>query len=54
MLIELCGDDQKKWDEVYIVGKTSLENRVKLWDAILDQIIKKNSTANHQGSLVNA
>ena len=54
MLIELCGDDQKKWDEVYIVGKTSLENRVKLWDAILDQITKKNSTANHQGSLVNA
>ena len=53
MLIELCGDDQKKWDEVYIVGKTSLENRVKLWDAILDQITKKNSTANHQGNLVN-
>ncbi len=48
MLIELCGDDQKKWDEVYTVGKTSLENRVRLWDAVLDQIIKKNSIANHQ------
>ena len=53
MLIELCGDDQKKWDEVYIVGKTSLENRVKLWDAILDQITKKNSVENHQKHLVN-
>ena len=52
MLIELCGDDQKKWDEVYIVGKTSLENRVKLWDAILDQITKKNSVENHQKHLV--
>ena len=54
MLIELCGDDQKKWDEVYIVGKTSLENRVRLWDAVLDQIVKKNSISNHQKSLVNA
>lgn len=54
MLIELCGDDQKKWDEVYIVGKTSLENRVRLWDAVLDQIVKKNSILNDQKSLVNA
>ena len=54
MLIELCGDDQKKWDEVYIVGKTSLENRVRLWDAVLDQIVKKNFILNHQKSLVNA
>tara|TARA_B100000427_G_scaffold287193_1_gene261644 strand:- start:79 stop:894 length:816 start_codon:yes stop_codon:yes gene_type:complete len=53
MLIKLCGDDQKKWDEVYLVAKNSLENRVKLWDAILGQIVKKNSIANHQRSLVN-
>ena len=54
MLIELCGEDQKKWDEVYLVGKTSLENRVKLWDSILDQILEKNSVVNHQEVLVNA
>ncbi|OUX31251.1 MAG: heme oxygenase [bacterium TMED264] len=54
MLIELCGDDQKKWDEVYLVGKNCLENRIKLWDAILDQIVKNNSIENHQNSLVNA
>ena len=54
MLIELCGDNQKKWNEVYIVGKNCLENRVRLWDSILDQIVKKNSIAHHQESLVNA
>ena len=54
MLIELCGDDQKKWNEVYIVGKNCLENRVRLWDSILDQIVKKNSIASSQESLVNA
>ena len=54
MLIELCGDNQKKWDEVYIVGKNCLEHRIKLWDSILDQIIKKNSIAHHQENLVNA
>ena len=54
MLIELCGDNQKKWNEVYIVGKNCLENRVRLWDSILDQIVKKNSIAHRQESLVNA
>ena len=54
MLIELCGDNQKKWNEVYIVGKNCLENRVKLWDSILEQIVKKNSIAHRQESLVNA
>ena len=53
MLIELCGDNQKKWDEVYIVGKNCLENRVKLWDSILDQIERKNSILRRQESLVN-
>ncbi len=51
MLIELCGENQKKWDEVYIVGKNCLKNRVKLWDSILDQIEKKDSIARHQESL---
>ena len=54
MLIELCGDNQKKWNEVYIVGKNCLKNRVRLWDSILDQIVKKNSIAHRQESLVNA
>ena len=54
MLIELCGDNQKKWNEVYIVGKNCLENRIQLWDSILDQIVKKNSISYCQESLVNA
>jgi len=54
MLIELCGDDQNKWDEVYIVGKTCLENRVRLWDAVLDQIVAKNSILHHQRMFASA
>ena len=52
MLIELCGDNQKKWDDVYLVGKISLENRVKLWDSILDQIVEKNSIVSRQENLI--
>ncbi len=54
MLIELCGNDQNKWDEVYIVGRTCLENSVKLWDAVLDQIIAKNSIIHHQKMFASA
>ena len=54
MLIELCGNDQNKWDEVYIVGRTCLENRVKLWDAVLDQIVAKNSIIHHQKMFASA
>ena len=52
MLIELCGDNQKKWDDVYLVVKISLENRVKLWDSILDQIVEKNSIVSRQENLI--
>ena len=52
MLIELCGDDQKKWDEVYIVGKT-LGKQGEIVGCNFGSNYKKNSTANRQGSLVN-
>ena len=54
MLMELCGNDLNKWDEVYNVGRTCLENRVKLWDAVLDQIIAKNSIIHHQKMFASA
>ena len=41
MISELCANDTKKWDEVLLVAKQSLEKRKMLWDAINDSIQKK-------------
>ena len=41
MISELCGDDDKKWDECLVVAKQSLLKRIALWDAIYDRILKK-------------
>ena len=43
MLVELCNDNQNKWDEVYTVAKNCLQYRIKLWDSILKQIEKQNT-----------
>lgn len=42
MVSELCGNDKEKWYNAKFVAKQSLSERVKLWDAINDLIIKKN------------
>ena len=41
MIDELCGNDDKKWQEVKTVSILALEKRILLWNAIEEQIHKK-------------
>jgi hypothetical protein len=36
MTIELCGEDQQKWNEATLYVKRGLEARIALWDSILN------------------
>ena len=38
LITDLCGDDEKKWKEVTQTAKDCLMARIKLWDAILEEI----------------
>lgn len=38
MVEELCGDNQKKWEEVLYYSKQSLVKRMELWNGILEDI----------------
>jgi len=38
MTAELCGDDDRKWNEALAAVKTALEARIALWDGILAAI----------------
>ncbi|TDS55257.1 DUF3050 domain-containing protein [Myroides indicus] len=39
----LCNNDLLKWEEVRIVAETSLQKRIKLWNAIEESIDKNNN-----------
>ena len=41
MIVEMCGDNQQKWDEVLATAKQSLQVRISLWDYIADAISKR-------------
>lgn len=41
MVEELCGNDQKKWDEVRATAETALKSRLELWDGIEAEIEAK-------------
>ena len=41
MVEDLCGNDEKKWDEVKQTAEKSLESRLKLWDGIEAEIEAK-------------
>ena len=38
MIENLCGDDEKKWEEVTEIAKESIQMRIKLWDHIYKEI----------------
>lgn len=38
MLVELCEEDEQKWEEAIAVCKTCMEARIQLWDGISSRI----------------
>ncbi len=43
MVSELCGQDDKKWEEATTVAVEALQKRIELWDEIADEIEAKQS-----------
>jgi hypothetical protein len=41
MIEELCGNSDEKWAQVESISKLALEKRIKLWDAIENEILTK-------------
>lgn len=43
MIAELCGEDDRKWEEVLEVAQSSLHARLKLWDGIGQALVNRRS-----------
>jgi len=41
LIIDVCGDSDKKWKDAEEVAIESISNRVKLWDGVLEEIKEK-------------
>ena len=51
MLVNLCGQDNVKWNEVCIASKAALKHRILLWDYVLDLIKEHKIINNSQEAL---
>ena len=38
LLMVLCGEDRRKWEEAATAARRALEARIALWDGVMDQI----------------
>ena len=45
MIMELCGDDELKWEEVLDVSQNALQRRIELWNSISGAIQSKKEEA---------
>ena len=44
MVNELAENDPLKWEEIRDISIVALEKRIGLWDAIYDNVMKKNNS----------
>ena len=45
MLEELCGEDDRKWEEAARSAGAALEARIRLWDGVVERIVEQDRNA---------